>query len=97
MRRGESETQAQRPVATAGEPAIRSLGRGIVGRIFSVPNSTDSADHRDLRYSIVVPVFNEGKNIGSFCRAAKQQLRGAYELLICYDFDEDNTLPALAA
>ena len=48
-------------------------------------------------YSVVVPVFNEEKNIGAFVKAAKAELAGNYELLICYDFDADNTLPALAA
>jgi hypothetical protein len=41
-----------------------------------------------------VPVYNEGKNIGAFCRAVKQAPPG-YELLICYDFEGDDTLPAL--
>jgi dolichol-phosphate mannosyltransferase len=50
-----------------------------------------------LRYSVVVPVFNEGANIGAFCRKAVAELPGDFELLIAYDFDEDNTLPALAA
>ena len=46
------------------------------------------------RYSLVVPVYNEGANIASFCRAVKQAPPG-FELLICYDFAGDNTLPAL--
>ncbi len=50
-----------------------------------------------LRYSVVVPVFNEGENIARLCRKARAELPPGYELLICYDFDEDNTLPALAA
>jgi len=49
------------------------------------------------RYSVVVPVFNEAANIGAFCRKALSMLPGGYELLICYDFDEDDTLPALNA
>ncbi len=49
-----------------------------------------------LRYSVVVPVYNEGSNIGTFCRKARAELPSGYELLICYDFDEDSTLPALA-
>jgi len=48
------------------------------------------------RYSMVVPVFNEAENIGPLCRAALDWPPG-YELLICYDFDGDSTLPALAA
>ncbi|MEO2031442.1 MAG: glycosyltransferase family 2 protein [Planctomycetaceae bacterium] len=47
------------------------------------------------RYSIVVPVFNEAAVIGQFCRRARAELPADYELLICYDFDEDDTIPAL--
>jgi glycosyltransferase involved in cell wall biosynthesis len=52
---------------------------------------------RACRYSVVVPVYNEGPNIGEFCRKAREALPPHYELLVCYDFDADNTLPALAA
>jgi glycosyltransferase involved in cell wall biosynthesis len=62
----------------------------------STPSSTPPPENT-LRYSVVVPVFNESANIAALCRAALQELPGYYELLICYDFDEDNTLPALAA
>jgi glycosyltransferase involved in cell wall biosynthesis len=50
-----------------------------------------------FQYSVVVPVFNEAENIGTFCKQALQSLVGNYELLICYDFPGDSTLPALAA
>lgn len=46
------------------------------------------------RYSLVVPVYNEGENIAAFCRALRQAPPG-YELLVCYDFPGDDTLPAL--
>jgi len=49
------------------------------------------------RYSVVVPVYNEAENIGPFCAAALAHLPAAFELLVCYDFDGDTTLPALAA
>ena len=49
------------------------------------------------RYSVVVPVFNEGANIGAYCRRALQELPAGFELLVAYDFDDDDTLPALAA
>ena len=42
-----------------------------------------------------MPVYNEGANIAAFCRALKSAPPG-YELLICYDFEGDDTLPALA-
>ena len=50
-----------------------------------------------LAYSVVVPVFNEAANIGRFCQTARRDLPREYELLVCYDFDADDTLPALAA
>ena len=50
-----------------------------------------------LRYSVVLPVFNEADTIGAFCRKARRELPPGYELLICYDHDADTTLPALAA
>jgi glycosyltransferase involved in cell wall biosynthesis len=60
------------------------------------PNLTDSpGDPTVARYSIVVPVFNEAAVIGQFCRRARAELPADYELLICYDFDEDDTIPAL--
>jgi dolichol-phosphate mannosyltransferase len=58
----------------------------------SLPWSYDSP-----RYSVVVPVYNEAGNVAEFCRKARAELPGPYELLICYDFDEDNTVPALLA
>lgn len=56
-----------------------------------------SAETEAPRYSVVVPVFNEAENIGAFCQQARAALPPGYELLICYDFDADSTLPALAA
>jgi len=50
-----------------------------------------------MRYSIVLPVFNEADNIGPFCQRANKELPPDFELLICYDQDNDSTLPALAA
>ncbi|MFZ5892333.1 MAG: glycosyltransferase family 2 protein [Myxococcota bacterium] len=50
-----------------------------------------------LRYSVVLPVFNEGANIRAFCESARAHFPPGYELLVCYDRDEDDTLPALAA
>ena len=49
-----------------------------------------------FRYSVVVPVYNEGANIAQFCAEALTLPRGG-EFLFVYDFEEDDTLPALAA
>jgi glycosyltransferase involved in cell wall biosynthesis len=73
------------------------MGASDAGGASPAPSASDTASAQALRYSVVVPVFNEAENIGPFCRQAKQMLPAGYELLVCYDFDEDNTLPALAA
>lgn len=49
------------------------------------------------RYSVVLPVYNEGHNIAAWCARARAGLPPGGEVLVCYDFDEDSTLPALAA
>jgi 8-oxo-dGTP pyrophosphatase MutT (NUDIX family) len=48
-------------------------------------------------FSIVVPVYNEGENIGGLLRGLEKDVPGEREILICYDFDADTTLPAIAA
>jgi dolichol-phosphate mannosyltransferase len=45
----------------------------------------------------VVPVFFEAGNIERFCSAVRDAFPPDYELLVCYDVAEDDTLPALAA
>jgi glycosyltransferase involved in cell wall biosynthesis len=48
--------------------------------------------------SLVLPVFNEGENIVECLRSIERGLSGqAHEILVCYDIDEDTTLPAIAA
>ena len=49
----------------------------------------------DSRVSIVIPVYNEAENIPPLFGAIRQNIGTEYEVLICYDFDEDNTLPAV--
>jgi hypothetical protein len=44
---------------------------------------------------VVVPVFNEGPNIEAWCRAARAALPAGGEVLVVYDFEDDDTLPAL--
>jgi glycosyltransferase involved in cell wall biosynthesis len=48
--------------------------------------------------SIVVPVYNEGENVQVCLRRLWAALESLpHEILICYDFDEDATLPSIAA
>ncbi|MBI2215257.1 MAG: glycosyltransferase [Acidobacteria bacterium] len=49
------------------------------------------------RYSVVVPVYNEGANIARFFDRAIETLPVDGEILIVYDFDGDDTVPAIAA
>ena len=46
--------------------------------------------------SLVVPVFNEAANIVPFLRDVESQVHEPHEILIVYDFPDDNTLPAIA-
>lgn len=59
--------------------------------------SADITTRMPYRYSIVVPVYNEAAVIGATCRALRDAMPEGGEVLICYDFDADTTLPALAA
>jgi dolichol-phosphate mannosyltransferase len=45
--------------------------------------------------SIVIPVYNEGQNILSTLSELKHWVRVPHEVLIVYDFDEDDTIPAI--
>ncbi len=48
--------------------------------------------------SVVVPVYNEAENIGPCLRGLWAALAAApHEILVCYDFEGDSTLPAIAA
>lgn len=48
--------------------------------------------------SVVVPVYDEHENIAECLRRLERALDGhAHEILVCYDRDEDTTLPAIAA
>jgi glycosyltransferase involved in cell wall biosynthesis len=47
--------------------------------------------------SLVVPVYQEAANIQAFLRDVESALQEPHEILIVYDFPEDNTLPAVKA
>jgi dolichol-phosphate mannosyltransferase len=44
---------------------------------------------------IVIPVYNEGENIVGVLAALAREVRTPARVLICYDMEEDNTLPAV--
>ena len=45
--------------------------------------------------SIVIPVYNEGQNILTTLTELDRWVRVPHEVLIVYDFDEDDTIPAV--
>jgi glycosyltransferase involved in cell wall biosynthesis len=47
--------------------------------------------------SLVVPVYNEARNIGPFLLGVEAAVRQPHETLLVYDFPEDTTLAAVAA
>jgi dolichol-phosphate mannosyltransferase len=49
------------------------------------------------RLDILIPVFNEGDNILPVLEAFRTQIETPFRVLICYDRDDDNTLPAVEA
>src|SRR5262245_2943432 len=49
------------------------------------------------RLDIVIPVYNEGENIVSTLQSIAREVRTPHRILICYDREEDDTLPAIAS
>lgn len=47
------------------------------------------------RLDIVIPVYNEGANIVPTLRAVAREVKTPSRVLICYDRDDDDTLPAI--
>ena len=47
------------------------------------------------RLDIVIPVYNEGANIVPTLRAIAREVKTPDRVLICYDREEDDTLPAI--
>jgi glycosyltransferase involved in cell wall biosynthesis len=48
-----------------------------------------------VRLDIVIPVYNEGKNILATLAGLRRQVRTPSRILICYDRPDDDTLPAI--
>lgn len=48
-----------------------------------------------VELEIVIPVYNEGKNIVSLLEDVRRHVETPHRVLICYDFDEDDTLKAI--
>jgi len=48
-----------------------------------------------MRLSIIIPVYNEAGNIGKLIRKINKQVAAPHQLILVYDFDEDNTVPVV--
>ena len=48
-----------------------------------------------VQLDIVIPVYNEGRTILRTLAALESQVKSSFRVLICYDFDGDDTLAAL--
>lgn len=46
---------------------------------------------------IVMPVYNEGANVGPVLESLKRHVKASWRLLLCYDHDDDDTLPVARA
>jgi len=51
---------------------------------------------RDLKLSVVCPVYNEGRNVGPLLERLSQEIAVPMELVVVHDSEDDDTLPALA-
>lgn len=51
--------------------------------------------NKEFPIDIVIPVFNEGESIIEVIELLELNVRTRFRILICYDFDEDNTLEAI--
>ena len=49
----------------------------------------------DPQLDVVIPVYNEGSNILATLGALAREVKTPTRVLICYDTDEDDTLPAV--
>ena len=49
----------------------------------------------DPQLDVVIPVYNEGSNILATLGALAREVKTPTRVLICYDTEEDDTLPAV--
>ena len=41
-------------------------------------------------FNIIIPVYNEGENLIKVINHLKKEVKGNYQIIICYDDDSDN-------
>jgi glycosyltransferase involved in cell wall biosynthesis len=50
---------------------------------------------KNIELDIIIPVYNEAENITRVFDHLLDQVKAKIRILICYDFEQDNTLPAI--
>jgi glycosyltransferase involved in cell wall biosynthesis len=50
---------------------------------------------KHVKLALIIPVYNEGDNIGATLADIHRKVLTPHRIYIIYDFDEDNTLPAV--
>jgi len=60
-----------------------------------MPGASDMASEPAL--SVVMPVYNEGDNIEGVLRGFVRTVLVPHEIIVVYDFDEDTSVPVVAA
>lgn len=50
---------------------------------------------RSLPLTIILPVYNEGENAFFVISSIEKKVKTPHEILVVYDFDEDNTVPVV--
>jgi glycosyltransferase involved in cell wall biosynthesis len=55
----------------------------------------NEAAQRSETLCVIVPVYNEGDNFPALRSALAGSIRTPFEVFVVYDFDEDNTVPAV--
>ncbi|MGH9128487.1 MAG: glycosyltransferase family 2 protein [Acidimicrobiales bacterium] len=57
--------------------------------------SSEDGGPSPLPLSVVIPVLNEGATIASVLRSIEAQVATPHEVVVVYDFDEDDTVPVV--
>lgn len=91
--------RARKPLPAPAEPNAASPScppTPPAGAVPAHPPTAASAPRNLI--SVVLPVYNEAENIAPCLRQLEAALADQpHEILVCYDFDADSTLPAIAA
>lgn len=85
--RDSAATEYANPTGNTNAPASSTWATRVIER---GPQTRALVD-------IVMPVYNEGENITSVLQSLDGVVKTPYRLLICYDHDDDSTLPPARA